>query len=75
MNTSVIKDIYATLSNVNVNIICDPKDAMTNSTHGVLLEIQSCWIRNEDNSATAYNCPNATDQIFTQPCPDFTIIR
>ena len=40
-STSVILDMYPK----RVNAICDPNQALVNSSVGYLLEIQTCWVR------------------------------
>lgn len=59
-----------------VNIICDPKDSLGNSTVGVLSEIQTCWQTPKDSfSPVQVDCHPATPQTFTTPCPDFVLMR
>mmetsp|Transcript_30302 Transcript_30302/g.89806 ORF Transcript_30302/g.89806 Transcript_30302/m.89806 type:complete len:132 (+) Transcript_30302:3-398(+) len=74
--TKSLEELFAPYA---VHMICDPQDPRSTSSVGVFLELQTCWNRTADSTATELRGVSGLVQIdcpgkpVGQPCPDFVM--
>jgi ribonuclease I len=80
-NIKIKRSNIASIFPFYVNVMCDPQDnTLTDeekNTIGVFSELQTCFII-PNGGLTEFqmiDCPSATGNKFTTPCPEFIIIR